>query len=503
MSGIIYQPFLDWVRLAPMKPAISDLAQTWTYEDLYEKATRIASSLESSSGINRSVIIGNKSNMSVAAIMGTLFSGQAYCTLDINLPSARFDKIFKILSPFNLILTGLTPPLKYELENTQIKPSCILDLEGDLPSEIFDGVGRLSFASSGIIKKSNPEDAAYIIFTSGSTGMPKGVSVSHKSADSALDMFQRHISIQENDRICNQVALCFDLSVFDIFGSLRQGAELYIIPTSISGVPNRFLKHVKEKKLTSLFTVPSTVKYIIENSIEDLKDSGLRNLLFSGEPLSSPLVKSIREFFPDTINLWNLYGATEIPYALAQKVEQEDSANSFSMKGKDVEVLIHGNTSNSSIGELMIRSPAMLSGYMVKNQAQLYPPFKEGGWYPTGDLASLAPDGKISLHGRKDRQIKILGHRIELDEIEHELECFSEIKEAAVVFDEKSNALIGFVVLDNKSSKHINQSNLEELCQAKLPLIMCPKSFYFLSELPHTASGKKNRKLLIEQIDNA
>lgn len=495
MSYTIYQPFLEWVSKDPTRPAVIDLEKTWSYEEVYEKAVQIALALASynNSKATRVAILGNKSNSSIGAILGALFAGFAYCPLDINLPAARLDKIFSILSPMGLILTGLTPPLKYALGRLREKPSFILDLGGDLPSHILTGIERINPLQGSYAIRQVPENPAYIIFTSGSTGVPKGVSISHLAADSALDMFQEHVRINEADRICNQVALCFDLSVFDIFGSLRQGASICLAPVALTAVPNRFIQYLVDKSITSLFTVPSTVNYLIENTTKCLKDSALKNLLLSGEPLTASLLDKIESFFPLSLNLWNLYGATEIPYALAEKITKKKSPSFFSLKGKGVEIRIN------DLGELMVKSSAMLSGYHLEGSPTLYNPLKEN-WYPTGDRASIDAHGHVTLHGRKDRQIKIQGHRVELDEIEYELESYQEIQEAAVLFLEKESQLIAFIVLNLDFSEKKEALDLEERCRASLPLIMCPRYYHFLSDMPRTPSGKKDRKALIEAL---
>ena len=146
----------------------------------------------------------------------------------------------------------------------------------------------------------------------------------------------------------------------------------------------------------------------------------------------------------------------------------------------------------------MVRSPAMLSGYYLEGSSSLYSPLKDGNWYPTGDRASLDCDGNVIIQGRKDRQVKIQGHRVELDEIEYELESYQEIQEAAVVFDEDKKNLIAFIVLNSNLSKITDTSVIEQRCKASLPLIMCPQYYYYLSQISRTPSGKKDRKSLLE-----
>jgi len=496
LSNCFSQHFLEWVQKDPIRPAVADLACTWTYEDLYEKATQIAATLEtfSDSEVRQVAILGNKSNVSIAAILGTLFADFAYCPLDLSLPSLRLEKIFSMLSPLGLILTGLTPPVVHALKGMKKKSSFILDLGEDLPPDIFEGVKRITLKRKDyILIKKKPKNHAYTIFTSGSTGVPKGVCLSHRAVDAALCMFQEHINIKETDRICNLVPLCFDLSVFDILGSLRQGATIYLTPPVLGAVPNRLVQYIKDKSISSLFTVPSTINYLFENTDKNLKNSDLKNLLLSGEPLSEVFVEKIESYFPQSINLWNLYGATEIPYALAARITKKSLINHFSLKRKGVEVRIDAS------GELMIKSPAVFLGYHLEGSTELHSPLKEE-WYPTGDRASIDSNGSVTIQGRKDRQVKLQGHRVELDEIECELESYQEIQEAAVIVDENSKTLVAFVVI--KSGFHHKEiaKIFEERCRSALPLVMCPHCYVFLSQMPRTLSGKKDRNSLLKEV---
>ncbi|MCB1160249.1 MAG: AMP-binding protein [Leptospiraceae bacterium] len=501
MSNLIYSPFLEWVKKEPGRRAIVEGESiTKSYGDLFETGCQIASTirLNATDEIKNIALLGHKTFNSVAAILGTLFSGRAYSPLDINLPAIRYDKIFTNFSPMGLILTGLTPQLRYELKKAKISPSFILDLAGDLPEDAFEGVPRLKLSKKKEFDERQPLGFAYLLFTSGSTGNPKGVCISHNAAHEALRMFQEHISIQENDVIGNQVSLCFDLSMFDIFSSLRQGASLCLIPPMFTSVPSRFVNYLNENSITSIFTVPSVVDYVLGNENSSFNNKSLKKLLLSGEPIALCTIRKIFKVFSHDLEVWNLYGATEIPYALAEKITHEKNLNSFSLKGTNVEVYIKDeviapkNREENLVGELLIKSPAMLSGYLLEGNSNLQTPLNYEGWYPTGDLASINKS-VIMLYGRADRQVKIKGHRVELDAIEHEIESYPEVKEAAVIFNKDMKKLSAYITL----IPNCTEEEIKKRCQSSLSPFMRPDSFHIMEKLPRTASGKKDRQKLI------
>jgi acyl-coenzyme A synthetase/AMP-(fatty) acid ligase len=491
----IFNHFIAWVDKDPRRPAVTTLEQTWTYQELYDKSTQISYNLSNilNNQTQRIVILGHKSNNSVAGILGVLFSGCAYCPIDNTLPPERLNQILSMLSPYGLILTGLTFALRQALKELKQFPLFILDLEGDLTNTIMTSVPRIELTSGNYIFSPDADSPAYIIFTSGSTGKPKGVVMSHGAVNAALSMFQEHIGVIDSDRICNQVALCFDLSVFDIFGTLREGAHLYIAPANLSAAPERLLNYIKNKRITSLFTVPSTLNYILEYAGDNFGAEPLKKILFSGEPLTEELIHKIHIHARREIDIWNLYGATEMPYVLAEHINlNKKNAQFFSLRGLGIDLKI------SSGDELWVKSPALLSGYYVSPTASLIDPLRESCWYPTGDRASIDSEGNVTLFGRKDRQVKIQGHRIGLDEIESVLEKMEEIKEAAVIYLPEVLTLVAFVVLKKEIRKIENVSEIEHYCQTWLPLVMCPQVINVINEIPKTVSGKKDRKTLRE-----
>lgn len=523
-NDLIFSKFQAMVKKNPKKIALYDGKRSFSYQELFDNACKIAATLKDLDVKNRiAFILGSKSAESIMAIIGALFSGYSYVALDINQPASRLDSILSFKADSVLILTEIGTRLLSEIKKMKGIPKYFIDLaknnsrfniENSIKLDVID---KLAFPES----YSN-ENIAYILFTSGSTGYPKGVSVSHRAAVAALEMFQNDVNLQEDDQIANQVALCFDLSVFDIFGTLGVGASLILIPPEITALPDRFFKLLRESKATSLFTTPSTMDFLLKNKMHAIHNCAIKQVLFSGEPVHDSLLETLFSNFPTIHKVWNLYGATEIPYALAKSIQKLEiaSINTFLHKDERVKIKLKDATfdskNNAFMGELLIGGPTVFTSYLqlspIANgevHEQLLSPLLDEAWYPTGDLASINSSNHITLHGRKDRQIKMKGHRFELDEIEAQLANYPDVQDAAVIFSAENQEIYAYIILKEYNSVQmkcegenitaqleIMRERIEAYCESKIPKLFCPTKFNFIDKIPYTSSGKKDRKAL-------
>ena len=286
------------------------------------------------------------------------------------------------------------------------------------------------------------EDVAHILFTSGSTGAPKGVMITHENVLAFLDWAIPYFGHTPADRISSHPPLHFDLSTFDIFGTLSTGASLYLIPPALSLLPHKLAEAIRTMELTQWFSVPSLLNYMARFDVVRPHDfPSLKRLLWCGEPFPTPALIYWFDRLPHA-TFTNLYGPTEATiassyYRVAERPADEKAAIPVGTPcgGEELLVLDEGlrPLGPGAIGDLYIRGAGLSPGYWNDPEktaaAFLRDPFSADSnarIYKTGDLASRDEAGLVYLHGRADAQIKSRGYRIELGEIETVLNTFED-----------------------------------------------------------------------------
>lgn len=497
----LHDIFLTAVTKWPDRIALMYNNDQWTYNDLYKKVSQyvelINKQITHDDTSKCIAIYGTKSCETVAAILAVLLSGYAYMPLDISWPAHRINTVLDIAKPALLITTQLNLYLQKQLNNIQNKPNVIDVLERGqvLTFHRLQEPAQEPVKCQDLTPSSSPEQIAYLLFTSGSTGTPKGVCMSHRAASAAIEMLFEHVTFYHHDKIANQSAFCYDLSMFDLFSAFKVGASVYLMPETIVKNPKEFIQCIIDNQLTSLFMVNSAIEYILKYTDQLAYKLPLRNLLLTGDPLTNHLFSLFRKRLSADTNIWNLYSAVEMPYAFAQKIALTNSNINFklfSLHGSKIEFCINGDNTSYE-GELSIKSPVVFSGYLSANTSLHDIANNPIAHYKTGDWVSRTENG-IELAGRIDRQIKIMGNRIELDDIETNLETLPGLREAAVCYH--NNKIIAFLQIDSSSVHSIKLA-----CQKILPAIMHPHEFICVETILRTTSGKKNRKLLMSVYD--
>ena len=483
-------------QVFPHNIAIVDHNDNITYSVLHDRVNHFASFIQLTAKqknipLRRIAIIGNKSIASIISMLAALKLGCSYTVINDELPALGISEVLEILNLDILIMTMMSKKLQQQLAQLSYNPCCTINLGPDLQSTITQNT--VNFPNDYMAKYHDiaiPVTAtAYILFTSGSTGTPKGVCMAHQSAVAAIEHYAHDIKLNANDRIGNSAPLCFDLSMLDIFSAMRSGASLYLIDKSHL-TPDRFFAYLNQNKISSLLTVPSLLNYMQENKTKPTLLNAMRYLSFSGEPLSPSFLESVLTILPESTSIWNLYGATEMPYVFSKKIHRKNlsTCNHFPPNN-------YITTRIDRFKQLHIKSEMVLSGYLTKKDTQLVFPFDDEGWYQTGDRASINKNNEFELHGRIDRQIKYMGHRIELDEIENKISHLAGVKEVAVLYIKESSCIIVFVVINYVSANN-SIKKLADLCRTILPTHMNPKNFYIIDYLPKTITGKKDRRQL-------
>ncbi len=462
----------------PSAIAIEALTENISYQKLNSSANQVAHSLQQNgfgSG-DKVAVLAKREIGTFINILGILKAGAAYVPIEPEYPKDRID---------------------YILENSKCK--LILKPDYYLKQKLIEYPDKL-------LSVVGSDQLAYIIYTSGSTGRPKGVMINHNAACNTILDINRKFNVSNRDRILGISSLCFDLSIYDIFGAFSSGGTLVLVRDQKDS--SHLLEVVNDQKITIWNSVPAIMDRMIQQITLDekqLENFDLRLFLLSGDwiPVKLPVV--IKRFFPSS-EVISLGGATEasiwsIYYPIREVSPEWRSipyghplANqAFYVLNLNKELCPVGVT-----GELYIRGSGVATGYMndkVKTDLAFIKHPRLGDLYKTGDYGILHRTGVIEYLGRKDHQVKINGYRIELGEIEAQLILCDNIQNAIVINSDAS--LISYLVPDSLS---VDQKAVISHCRAhlarRLPDYMIPHHFYIIDKFPLTGNSKIDVKAL-------
>ncbi|MEW6650926.1 MAG: AMP-binding protein, partial [Chloroflexota bacterium] len=359
------------------------------------------------------------------------------------------------------------------------------------------------------------QDLAYILYTSGSTGTPKGIMHTHRSGLSFAEWAVEVYGLQPEDRISNHAPLHFDLSTFDFFASAIAGAATVIVPEAVTKLPASMAKLIQDERISVWYSVPFALIQMMERGNLTSRDySNLRWILFAGEPFPTKHLRNLMNLLP-RIRFSNLYGPTETNvctfYHVPPLSEESDEPIPIGIVCANTEDLVvdsEGNPlPNGEIGELLIRGGTVMKGYWGRPDLTERGFFRrrmfgycEDIFYRTGDLVQKMSDGNFKFFGRKDRQIKTRGYRVELDEVESALLSHPSVHEAAAypVPDVEGSNLIEAAVIPAEKST-LRQDDLIEHLSGRLPTYAMPVKIIIAADFPRTSTGKINRRELQER----
>lgn len=356
-------------------------------------------------------------------------------------------------------------------------------------------------------KQALPTDPAYVIYTSGSTGTPKGVIVCHDTVINIINWVNNTYNVNKDDRLLFVSSICFDLSVYDIFGVLGKGGSIYIAKSDELRDPELLASILTNGNITIYNSAPAVLQRLVP-FFKHINDK-LRLVLLSGDWIGVKLPDAVRSFFLNA-EIIALGGATEATiWSNFFHVKEVDPSWKSIPYGKAVPhasyYVLDENLkpcATNEKGELYIGGSCLAVGYIddpeLTARKFIKNPFvKNENLYRTGDFARFWPDGNLEFLGRIDNQIKINGYRIELGEIEAALLAHKKITETvATVRTDKSNnqRIVAYYV----SNENINHGEIKALVSEKLPEYMRPRAFVKLSAIPLTSNGKVARDLLPE-----
>ena len=452
------------------------------------------------------IAIGHsKRPLSYALMHAALRLGVTYVIIDVTSPVERTSKILTVSGASLLFYDdhGCSNDMK-ELAS-RCDCNLLLLVEDQLPVVSV----RESEKQQHLMKQVDGSTIAYIMFTSGSTGMPKGVAVTHQNVLHFIAWGQTFFGITSQDTFANLSPMYFDNSVFDFYVGMFSGASLTPIPRELLTKPYELVPYVEKMACTIWFSVPSLLIYLMTmKAISAGKLSELRTIIFGGEGYPKVELKKLYDLFKVGTKLVNVYGPTEctcicsahflsdVDFAELSGLPTLGRLNSnFDFRILDEE----GNDSDN--GELCLIGPNVSAGYYndLERTAESFVTLTESNrfmkrMYKTGDIVRES-NGKLYFLGRKDNQIKHMGYRIELEEIEHALVKLATVNQAVVIYQRENAAygkLVGFVGCSTPVDEKMLLMDLASL----LPDYMIPNKVVVLDALPKNPNGKVDRQQL-------
>jgi amino acid adenylation domain-containing protein len=488
-----------------------------TYQELAGQANSLAHVLIEH-GVRRGDRVGiymNKGLEAVTAVYGILAAGGAYVPLDPFAPAARLRYVIRDCGIRCLITKADKLPQIRQLLTEPTGLECLIGVaaEAELPLRTiaWDEIYRSGLTAAPEVATIE-QDLAYILYTSGSTGVPKGIVHTHRSGLSFAAWAVDTYGVHHSDRLSHHAPLHFDLSTFDLFASALAGATTVVISESVARFPASLAKLMVDEQLTIWYSVPYALIQLLQRGNLASRNLGaLRWVLFAGEPFPTKHLRQVMAVLPHA-RFSNLYGPTETNvctyYHVPQLAADSDEPIPIGRPCNNVEALVVDSAdqpvSPAQVGELLIRGPIVMRGYWgqpEKTRQGLYrrEAFTqfEDLFYRTGDLVQLLPDGSYKYLGRKDRQIKARGYRVELDEIEVVLLAHAGVEEAAafgVADDHGSNLIEACVIL--KADVDLTPEQLIAYLASRLPPYAVPAHLAIAAELPRTSTGKIDRRAL-------
>ena len=481
-----------------------------TYQKLEQRANRTARLLVES-GVrpgDRVCLLQPKAPAAIISMLAALKAGAIYVPVDILSPAVRVRRIVTAAEPRLLVATPDAVPLLTEL-STDVPVGA---LEGPLAGAVFGPADEAGASDEALPEIGRPEAPAHLLFTSGSTGEPKGVVITHAIVCAFLDWALEHFRHRPRERISGHPPLHFDLSTFDIYGTLSAGGELHLVPPDLL-LPAQLAAFIRDSQLTQWFSVPSTFAYMARfGAIREGDFPALRRIIWCGEVLPAPVLAHWMQRVPQA-TYTNLYGPTEATiasswYTVPKPLRDTTTPIPIGVPcaGEDILVLDEEmrNVPSGEVGELCISGAGLSPGYWRDDErtraAFVLGPGTGQRLYRTGDLGRRGEDGLLHFLGRKDTQIKSRGYRIELGEIEAALTAVAGVAECAVV-GAASDGFEGTTICcawAPVQGAKLDPLRLRQALAEALPSYMLPSRWLAFDELPKNVNGKIDRRILRE-----
>ena len=481
--------------LFPNKAAFADENNEITYSDLLLKARRMGSGISHNVTQNSPIaVLGSKTVNTVAAFFACVYAGCFYVPLNPLHPVARREKILETLdNPLVLLERGCEDLLPIGYDNFIYYDRVDVDIDEELLAQIR--------------AKHIDVNPLYVMFTSGSTGTPKGIAVSHRSVIDFIEEFTDVFNIASDEVIGNQAPFDFDVSVKDIYSTIKTGATMQIVPKKAFSFPMMLIDFLIERKVTTLIWAVSALCILSTYRAFTYKIPDIKKVLFSGEAMPIKHLNIWKKYLPNT-SFVNLYGPTEITcnctyYRIPDGLFEKDVLP-IGVPFVNEKVLLLSSddkliTTSNETGEICVSGTCLSLGYYNADE-ETKKAFVQNPCnskyieliYKTGDLGYYDNDGNLCFVGRKDFQIKHMGHRIELSEIETALLNIKSISRAVCIYHREKGRIVAFY------QGEIDAHDVTECLRKVLPPYMVPNRFEKVEVFALNENGKIDRNKLKE-----
>ena len=497
----------------PDHPALRHRGETLSYGELLGRASALAHALIED-GVrpgDRVGILLQKSFDSAVALYGIMAAGAVYVPLDPGSPVSRIAFVLRDCGITRLVSEDRSLPTLHALAEAGASIDSVFGIE-DGPDAPFTAVPWREVATRPTALPEIPtteQDLCYILYTSGSTGTPKGIMHTHRSALAWADVTTAEYGLSSRDIISNYAPLHFDLSTLDYFGGARARATTVIIPEEYTRFPASLASLIADERMTVFYTVPLALVRLAVPGMLDGKDlSHLRLVLFGGEPMPIKHLRQMMSSLPNA-QFVNVYGPTETNgcthYRVPAVPDERELGLPIGRPYPNVTIRVVDSEGRQvgvgGTGELLVRAPTLMRGYWARpdlNDAALVNVPGVGGrpdvYHATGDLVSPTEEGDLAFLGRRDRQIKARGNRVELDEVEAVLVDHPLVHEAAVyALPDAEGSLQPHAEVILIPGTTATDKEIRAHAAGALPPYAVPASIAVRDGFPRTSTGKIDR----------